>query len=120
MKHIDNIINLTEKALRNGEALGRKPTDSQPYSRDGRVYRATWEEESEEFRLYHYGTLILKVTDPYGDQDIQIGAGAYSVSDRDAINSALWKLGIGGTETQPHARIRGYELQFVEGGESDD
>ena len=45
------------------------------------------------FQLVHYGTLIL-FTDE-NTREYQVGAGAWSASDRDAINTIMHMLGTG-------------------------
>ena len=57
----------------------------------GRNYRAMYKDGK--FQLTHYGTLIL-YTDEYAHQ-YQVGAGAWSASDRDAINTVMHNLGTG-------------------------
>ena len=64
-------------------------------------------EGNRQFYLTHYGTLILRY-DLYSRQVIDLG-GAYSASDRDAINTALDVIGHTPTE---RAFIKNRELQF--------
>lgn len=53
-------------------------------------------DEEGRFLLYHYGALIFAYLDPKGGiKKIAIGDGAYSGSDRDAINSMFYILRIG-------------------------
>lgn len=109
MKHVNNVIKLTERAMRNGEALGRKKHGK-------RVYRAEY--EGDIFTLYHYETPILYVfhvrDTKNHTQRVTIGDRAYSPSDRDAINSALAQLDIGGSRgNKPYARIRDGALELV-------
>ena len=59
--------------------------------RAGRCYSANYKDGK--FQLVHYGTLIL-YTDENARQ-YQIGAGAWSQSDRDAINTIMHILGTG-------------------------
>lgn len=80
------ITRLYESAVRNaGE-----------WVKAGRNYRAMY--KNGQFQLTHYGTLIL-YTDEHAHQ-YQIGEGAWSQSDRDAINTVLHNL-----RTGVHARI---------------
>lgn len=65
--------------------------------RAGRSYSGHFKDGK--FQLVHYGTLIL-YTDEHA-HEYQIGAGAWSQSDRDAINTVLYNLGTG-----IHARIK--------------
>jgi hypothetical protein len=71
----------------------------------GRNYRAMYKDGK--FQLTHYGTLIL-----YTDEHTctyQVGEGAWSASDRDAINTVFHNL-----RTGKHARVhKGYMI--VEG-----
>lgn len=67
----------------------------------GRNYSALYKDGK--FQLVHYGTLIL-----YTDErarNYQIGAGAWSQSDRDAINTVMHNLGTG-----VHVRIKKGDL----------
>ena len=67
----------------------------------GRNYRAMY--KNGQFQLTHYGTLILYTDE--NTRQYQIGAGAWSQSDRDAINTVLYNLGTG-----IHARIKKGDL----------
>lgn len=70
--------------------------------RGGRSYSAYYKDG--QFQLVHYGTLILYTDDV--KRQYQVGEGAYSASDRDAINSVMHILGTG-----KRARIqRGYMI----------
>jgi len=57
----------------------------------GRSYSAIY--NNGQFQLIHYGTLIL-FTDE-NKHTYQIGKGAWSASDRDAINTIMHNLGTG-------------------------
>lgn len=67
----------------------------------GRSYRAMY--KNGQFQLTHYGTLILYTDE--NTREYQVGAGAWSASDRDAINSVLCNLGTG-----IHARIKNGDI----------
>lgn len=59
--------------------------------RAGRHYTAQY--DNGKFQLVHYGTLILYTDE--NERVYQIGAGAWSASDRDAINTIMHVLGTG-------------------------
>lgn len=58
----------------------------------GRAYRAVYNPETGLFTLDHYGTEIVRVNTFTGAYEV--GAGAFSASDRDAINSVFYYTGI--------------------------
>ena len=91
------IVELHEKANRN---IGRSV-------KMGYNWMAKKDEDGR-FQLYHYGTLIFAYSDPKdGKKMIAKGDGAYSGSDRDAINSMFHILGI-----EMKAGIKGGVLGF--------
>ena len=57
----------------------------------GRNYRACYKDGK--FELTHYGTLIL--TTDENRRTYAVGVGAWSASDRDAINTVMHNLGVG-------------------------
>lgn len=106
------VAKVVERALEQGSAHGRKsrlPCAERTYSAN---YTET--EHETEFVLRHYDTPILACL-WYDDnlKYISIG-GAYSASDRNAINTALSILGLLHTW---HARIVDYELNLYKDGE---
>jgi hypothetical protein len=76
-------IKLVEDLLKRTEAKSHAD-----YKRDGRVvYSASI--EAGELRLYHYNTLILHMDTSGLYPQVHLGSGAYSASDRAAINTTL-------------------------------
>lgn len=57
----------------------------------GRSYRAMY--KGGQFQLTHYGTLILYTNE--NTHEYKVGVGAWSASDRDAINTVFHNLGTG-------------------------
>lgn len=116
MKNVQCVERVVTQALKTGEGLGRKNTRTDTTAE--RVYRATHEELTltKVFTLYHYDTPLLEVrtlkSNPYSQALSTILLdGAYSVSDRNAINTALAVLGL---SHKWYARIRDYSIEFVE------
>ena len=73
----------------------------------GRNYSALYKDGR--FQLVHYGTLILYTDER--ERQYQIGEGAWSASDRDAINTVMHNLGTG-----VHVRIKkGYIIPEGQG-----
>mgnify|MGYP000208595067 FL=1 len=96
-KHIKRVDKVVERALRTGSAIGdinrKDDIDAE------RIYRAEKNNRSDGttvFKLYHYNTLILRAVreTTWREASVQIGRGAFSVSDRNAINTALDVLGL--------------------------
>lgn len=84
MKHVKCVAKVVNRALE-GESAQLK--------RQGRVvYEAV--REGEILRLYHYGTTILWVEPVWSKSPCIRTPGAYSASDRDAINTVLYELGL--------------------------
>lgn len=65
----------------------------------GRGYKAYYNPAQAEVTLNHYGTDIVRVNG--WNETVWLGAGAWSKSDVDAINSVFFKYGI-----DKHARIQ--------------
>lgn len=91
MKSIGIVKELHKKAI-------KKPRE---YVRKG-SYLGFYDDRDGSFGLSHYGVDIFK----YDAKTFSIGKGAYSASDRDAINTMLSEIG----EHRYCARIRDYRL----------
>lgn len=91
MKHIGIVEELYKRAMRNPNQWIRKGS-----------YLGYFDKKREEFELAHYGTTILK----HDSATWAIGKGAYSASDRDAINTILSLMG----ENYREVRIRNFRI----------
>lgn len=81
MKTVKMVQDMVRKAMGKGEAEIRR--NGQP------LYKCSYQNGI--LRMTHYGTRILVV-----ESDYVAYIGGYSASDRDAINNALYVLGVSG------------------------
>lgn len=88
MKYISSIAKLCERAYKYGKSIIRRSKTYYGYGLR-EVYRAEVKEDKNTFELYHYGTLIIRISSFIDSKIVEIGAGTYSTSDRDAINTVL-------------------------------
>lgn len=102
-KRVQCVEILLNRAERKGVATLRRGNHE--------VYRAEIDDSGNTVRLYHYGTLILHVEN---GELVQVGG--WSVSDRDAINTALDYLKISSTYVR-HSRNGNYLTLYI-GGEA--
>lgn len=100
-KRIVTVEMLIDRAKRKGEAMLRREGHE--------VYRVVSQDGGRMVKLYHYGTLILHVE----DREL-VNVGGWSVSDRDAINTALGHLNVSRAYVR-HSRNGNFLTLYREG-----